>query len=454
MSLTHQIGRVGLVAGLATLALTSVGVAATRDANNEALTEIAALKAELAEIKAQQGDNWLTEARASEIRSLVQDVLADADTRASLQSSGMTAGWDKGFFLASPDGNFKLRVSGQLQIRYILSYRDIQGAVQGDRWTKGFENGGQTYLSFDGHIVDKTWSYKVQGGFNSEGGAFILEDAWAQKDFDNGLYVRAGQFKAPYLREELVDSGRQLAVDRSILNERFNQNYSQGIEVGFESDVFRAGVMYSDGTGDNNFLGTSTQNTQWNATTTEYAFTARAEFLAAGDWKQFEDFTSWNGESFGLMIGAAANYQTQEYGTAANGEQTNAGFTADVSVEFGGANLFGAFVYNNPDSDNDNAADADQFGFLVQGGIFLVPDSVELFGRYEFADADAANTNDLSVITGGLNWYFAKHSAKFTFDVGYSLEDFDGAWDEPNIGWLNAFGEDEFVFRSQLTLKF
>ena len=53
-----------------------------------------------------KGDNWMTEERAEEVRSLVRDVLADADTRASLLQSGMTAGYDDGFMIGSTDGNF------------------------------------------------------------------------------------------------------------------------------------------------------------------------------------------------------------------------------------------------------------------------------------------------------------------------------------------------------------
>lgn len=61
------------------------------------------------------GETWLTEQRATEIRSIVADVLADSSTRESLQSSGATAGWNKdqgGFFLASPSGDFKLNIKG------------------------------------------------------------------------------------------------------------------------------------------------------------------------------------------------------------------------------------------------------------------------------------------------------------------------------------------------------
>ena len=101
-------------------ATTALGDSVGDDPNAEALRKrIAELESRVAELKATRiPDNWLTEQRADEIRALVHDVLADADTRASLLQSGMTAGWDKGFFLASSDGNFKLKVAGQIQFRW------------------------------------------------------------------------------------------------------------------------------------------------------------------------------------------------------------------------------------------------------------------------------------------------------------------------------------------------
>ena len=76
------------------------------------------------EISRLHGDGWLTEQRADQIRSLVHDVLADADTRASLLQGGMTAGYQDGFYVGSADGNFMLRIGGQMQIRYTYSYND------------------------------------------------------------------------------------------------------------------------------------------------------------------------------------------------------------------------------------------------------------------------------------------------------------------------------------------
>ena len=51
------------------------------ESDNDALSQIAELKQELAELKQQDSQDWLTEQRAGEIRGIVQAVLADADTR-------------------------------------------------------------------------------------------------------------------------------------------------------------------------------------------------------------------------------------------------------------------------------------------------------------------------------------------------------------------------------------
>ena len=97
-----------LVAPLAADASTSV-------ASSDVAGQIAELREEITQLKQENNEGWLTEQRSAEIRGVVQDVLADADTRTSFQDSAATAGWNKGFFLASPDGNFSLKVSGNFR---------------------------------------------------------------------------------------------------------------------------------------------------------------------------------------------------------------------------------------------------------------------------------------------------------------------------------------------------
>jgi hypothetical protein len=448
-----------LLSGAATLTLSGVGFAASTEAGDTD-ARIAQLEAQVAALKAQQGDAWLTEARAEEIRGLVQDVLADADTRASLLQSGMTGGWDDGFFLASSDGNYRLNINGAIQSRFIYNNQD-DGSDDSDRW--GFEQ-RRTKLDFWGHIVNPSWKYRIEGDFDVDEGDFSLRDSWIKYDYGNGWSTAMGRFKAPLLREELVSYKYQLAVERSLLNSIFTAGRVTGLLVNYEADNFRLAGSANNGADDD--AGTRALDED-----TEYAFQARGEFLANGTWSQFDDFTSWQGEDMGILIGGAVSYQSEEYGTGdgvfvdANGdgiddtptdnEADSFIATIDASIEFGGANLFGAFVYSDTSGVSDNP-----FGFIVQGGFFFTED-FELFGRYEFVDPDADGIEDLSVATIGVNKYFSKHAVKWTTDVGYSFDEVQGlglggSADLEGAGYReDASGDDgQLVFRSQLQLLF
>lgn len=376
--------------------------------------------------------------RAAEISALVGDVLADADTRASLLENGALAGYDKGFFIASPDGDFKLRMNGRLQYRFVSNHQD-DGPEDDDRWS--FEN-RRFRLAFSGHIFDPSWRYKIGGAFDRDGGAFETSDVYLEKDLGDGWSLRAGQFKGPFLREYLQSAFRQLAVDRSLVNAAFNQGRSDGVQLSWEGERLAAYGLISDGFGNDDTAALDED--------TEIAITGRIEWLLAGGWKQFRDFTSWSDDEFGLLLGAAAHYEKDEYGTTAGPEEETFTWTIDASAEFGGAGLFAAFVGRHLD-----AAQQDQYGLVVQGGIFLAPDKWECFARYEWGDDDATG-DDLSLLTAGVNRYFAGHDLKLTIDVGYAFNAVGDLWASSGAGWrTDAAGADgQTVLRTQFQLLF
>jgi hypothetical protein len=402
--------------------------------------QVSRLQHEIQQLKASaRGEEWLTEERAEEIRGLVSDVLADADTRASLLANGVTAGYDDGFFMGSSDGNFRLEIGGQVQFRWVYNTQEMS-AEDDHRW--GFEN-RRTKVAFEGHVFDPSWEYLVQGAFDRSDGLFVLEDAEITKDLGNGMYVRLGQFKPPFMREELVSSKRQLAVERSLLNEEFNQDRAQGVELGWEGEAFRVMGMYHDGFG--------TDNTAALAYDTEFAATGRAEFLAAGDWSQFKDFTSKRGSEPGVLVGGAIHFEEDEYGTVFPLETETFALTGDISIEFDGANVFGAIVYRNVET---GLSEFDQWAFVVQGGYYFT-DEIEGFVRYEYGDADDAG-EDLNVITVGANYYIDGHRLKWQNDVGIGLDEVSSIWASSSAGWrTDTTGEDtQLVFRSQFQLLF
>lgn len=446
---------VGLLAGAAAATLVSGVLADTDVSKDELLARLAAAEAKIADLSNANNDKWMNEQRASEVRAIVQDVLADAETRASLLQSGMTGGWDRGFRLRSSDGNYELNVSGQLQVRFVFNHLDdasnAPGATSGTN-DYGFEN-RRTRLVFAGHVVDPSWQYKVQVGYSNAGGGGGLLDAYIKKDFDNGWYMRGGQFKAPFSREELVDNRYQLAAERSLINSLFTGGRTQGIEVGFAQDQFRAMFMLHDGHNGLNTpaLGGTLPAAGFNPGThaTEFAVTGRAEFLAQGNWEQFKDFTSQQGSETGFLIGAAFNYEKDESGTAASPNDERWGVTIDGSLEMDGFNAFASFFYADSDQTSLNP-----WGFTLQGGYYFT-DDFEIFARYEYGDLDAGTaTDELSVITVGVNKYFHSHNLKWTTDIGFSLEEVNAVYANTGAGYLADNEDSQIVFRTQFQLLF
>jgi len=444
--------------------------ARSRDDLIEALRiEVAELQDTVAELKAASDDNWLTEQRVQQIRGLVEDVLADADTRASLLQDGMTAGWDKKFYLGSADGNWRLNVAGQLQVRWALNNASGQDAVMPNAFAGtlyGFE-ARRIKLKLDGHVVDPSWQYVVQLAVdhNTPGdGDFEVEDAIIGKAFDNGILVWAGQFKIEFNREELVSSKRQLAVDRSVINEFFNLDRSQGVRVQYTGDQFRLAGVYTDGA--TNRWGGFDQSEGPPAN----AFTGRVDWLAAGDWEQFKDFQGWNGGTFGAMIGAAIHYQKSKYGALnamgafSTPRTERLTWTIDGQLEGDGWNIF-AYVIGNHLRDNaGGSASVDQLALVVQGG-YMLNDKWDIYVRYEWGTLDdntspsaiatAAGLTDISIVTIGTNYYVLKHAAKWTTDIGFGLNPVPTNRGL-GVDWRSDVvpNDGQFVFRTQFQLLF
>jgi len=442
------------VAGLASSLIPIIA----QGAANEEQSEVSQLKSAVADLQKQvdamRGEKdreWLSNERAEQIKGLVQDVLADADTRASLLQSGAVAGYDKNFFLASADGNYLLRIGGQLQFRAVYNNQD-ESPTDDNRF--GFEN-RRSKLFFWGNIVDPSWEYQLEIEANSSGGGVVLgEFAYIQKNLGNGWKLRAGQFKPPFLREEYVSSKRLFAVERSLVNSQFTSGVSQGIQASYEAEKWRAFGTFNDGNGQ--------RSTAWSAEDTEFALTGRAEFLAMGDWKQFDDYNGFRSDKTGLLLGAGVAYQKSEFGTGSNlpapdfnnAEVKNLGVTLDASFEMSGFSIAGAFIYRNLDADA-TGLDLDQYAFIVKGGYFFT-DDIEAFAQYEWGDLDISGIDDLSIITVGISKYWDKHNLKWQSDIGFGLNSVASNWAVDSAGWRadSTDNDGQIVIRSQIQLLF
>lgn len=469
--------RTGAAAGAApdsdTIAQMQRQLAELAKENREQAEEIKALRQ-------QDGEAWLTEQRAEQVRGIVQDVLADSSTRSGFRADGATAGYDKNFFLASADGNFRLNFEGQVQVRYSYSNvptDSLSGSVsrppapaivprEDDQLINeyGWEI-RRMQLNFFGHMFDPTVQYRVQLQYQRDyavsGPPLRFADVYIQKSFGDGWFGRVGQWKNLFNYEENTSSRTQQFAERSLVNEYFNTKFVQGALLGWEGKQVRVYASYNDG-GANRDVGIL----QANGNLTEWAFTGRAEWMLAGEWGQFKDMQGWRGSPFAAMVGVAANWQrgggnppegrqspgngtimastTRADSTtgvvtttrAVADEMTLLTWTVDANLRGDGWSLWTAFLGNytyagGSVAEAQGVNGAVSLGAVVQGGVF-VSDSVELIARYEGLwvssdfdpssyQANAFNAQTLNIVTAGANWYLQKNRLKVTLDAGYAF---------------------------------
>ncbi|MCP4834802.1 MAG: hypothetical protein GY895_08560, partial [Phycisphaera sp.] len=327
------------------------------------------------------------------------------------------------------------------------------------------------------------------------------------------------------------------------------QGFSQGIQLGYESDAFRVAGYYGDGFGADQqipgyaratevdgvaggFLGPiqlnpgllggpeayilasgdtgfNTANSPWTQRTTKWSVAVRGEYKISGDWSTFDDFTSFRGEEGGMMVGVAVRGQagagtTDDFSLTDDSEIF--GVTADFTWDFGGANLYAAFVYQDINWGNQNVngilfdgalppgnqfapipagtsvdlGSSKQMGFMVQGGYF-VTEEIEVFGRYEYIDYGF--DQDISLSNGGAQFatasfnewlgntkyngltiganYFFASNVKATVEWGYNFDslssvspDLSNAGYRPDTTANGKRQDGQWALRAQLQLLF
>jgi hypothetical protein len=482
-------GALGLGAGI--VGLTSAASAA-EPTQQELMDQIKALQAKVDQMEARQnqaasqtqpastqptaaqpGTTQPAEQPAGQGAS-VDSVLRDAERRSSpsfLQGGGLTAGYQHNrFTIQDEKGDFVLNPSFQFQFRHVADFRsdDTAAGNGSDTIDSGFEV-RRMKLIFEGNAFGPNLTYRFQWSTDQHDGHLTLEDAWGRyalgDAFGNGgrnFAVRFGQFKDPTFHEEITSPMRQLAADRSMVNEVLGGGVTdrvQGVSLiwddGPEGSPFRAEIGFDDGI---HTINTNFQDGGGNATfgadNPSWGAFARVECLAMGNWKQYDDFTTLgNGSQNLLVFGAGASYT--ESANTAGGADTLL-YTADVQYEAGRLGLYGAFygAYGEPAGATEGGTN--DWGFLAQAGYMLVADKWELFARYDMISLDDARLSSgaedtFPELTVGLNYYLKGHAAKFTIDGTWlpsgAPQNLDG------IGILDPDGDqDQFVIRTQFQL--
>ncbi len=262
-------------------------------------------------------------------------------------------------------------------------------------------------------------------------GLATLNDFYADWIATDGFGVKVGQFKAPFLMQQLTSSTKQQFVDRSLGTGFFD--LGRDIGVSLHGDIFNYHANYSvffmNGDGPN------TENKNQGL-----LMGARVEVPILGTYKPTESDVEYS-ETPNFGVGAA--YAYNERGSSFENSTIAAGIkashlTLDAGYKYHGISFQGAGMYSH----TNEGTRFTNWGYNTQAGYFIVPKHLEVAAKYSggiFSDATgAANQYEYS---GALNYYVKGHSIKLQTDYA-ALKN------------VNVVGRTDHRFRTQLQVIF
>jgi hypothetical protein len=492
-------------ASVLTLAVASFAAEPATDTGVDVSTELRALKTRIAELESKQQENWLTQERTAQIRSIVEDVLKDSKTRGQF-ADGPDIGYKDGFFIQTPDHNYKLVVGGYVQIRYEFSQAN---ATNGRSITRGVGNNTITIpdpgnssgvdirrarISFSGNALTPDLTYKLEGDFyGATGGALTVTDAYVAYRFNDQVRIKAGSFKVPFAKAELVSDPYGSFAERAEELAPFDPVRALGVSV--YGDLIPNRLSYevnvNDGGKNSNTL---RQNDTVGLTPNldnRMAFYARMQWAGSGKISDFaeESDTRKENREFVWMLGGAAGYDSQnasnnafpspQNGTSIPGLSNGNGFispyalngdifrgTLDWSAKYQGLSINTAAyiqqVNANPGQTSANSTNPQppgpnlmpqvanffEWGAYGQVGYFVIPQKLELLGRAGMLATEGRH--DIGEwYSVGANYYIYGQNLKVQSDVTYTPE---AAYTDAAASLLQ--NTHDLTFRLQLQFKF
>lgn len=374
--------------------------------------ELAALRAELAEIRRADSEEWIDRARAEQVQGIVRDVLADSSTRQNQSGQRWRSDYSAGLSVASDDGNWTMTFGVTQQVKFVYSSAYGDESSTDDVQTRWGMEIRRVNLVMSGTAVDPSVSWLLMFQYDSQPdrwasapNTFQPVYAYIKKDFGNGVTALIGNHNVPWDIDSTYFEGCSLtAGDYSIFNYRFGVGRQSGLGLQLQDSAFRLrGGTYSQLT---------KPGGGWNTDTNlSFAVAGRLDYQIGGKWEDYEMESSTVGSATSVVLGLGSVWSN---GRADNPTSpptpSAAGVTTDITARFGGWSLEGQFVWMR------DAAGAPipewSFGGNFQIAAFLTP-KVETF-----AEACWMETADVPWIAqAGLNWYVQGARLKFTSKV-------------------------------------
>ena len=385
-------------------------------------SDLAAMRAELAEIRRARQEAWADGQRAAEIRALVADALADSGARTAWSGAGsgpLVTGYDeaRGFFLGLDDGAWSIRAFGFGQVRF--TWNDgfdapARTPASDDVWGMEIRR-AQLFLTGNLGGPDLVWLIGlVAGRWDDPCDLQVVREDPAvldaqppqisyltvTKQLGDGWFLQAGSIFTPFTYESHLFSTAQTQMGEcSMLEWLFTASFTTGASVGNNGDHVRWQAVIGDQVG-------GSPGTWDDDANQSVAVAGRVNWRLCGTWEQYALETSFPGQPFGAFVGVGGRLQNGRAQNPASADGLNPrAVTADLALMFGGANL----ILQGVCADQWISGGGTSWGALAQGGVFVAP-AVEAFASVGAADVGGTQSR----VNVGANWYLSRQALKLT----------------------------------------
>jgi len=380
--------------------------------------------------------------------------------------------YDDGLVFETKKGNFRVRYRTLIQLQFSATNNDDSSGTDTEFFFRRFR------LKFDGHAFRPWLIYRLQlsrddvklgQGGNSSGVEF--KDFYIDAVYFDKIFSRIGQFKVPFNREQLASGTALLLVERSIVNSEFSYGRKIGGALyGFLGNhlAYGVGVCTAPGTDDTSDASSVDSETFSTRIQLNFGGTlkyANAGFPTGGDYTLVPDFTKVpifvSGAALVYIPALSFKESSGDSGALIQrfielgiSKGNVVSITGDASYKLPMFNVEAAYTGRWIEPDQGGGDTVYDQGVRIQTGLFLMPELIELAGRWAFISYDtspgvsgveqALRDNSLE-LTSGINYYISKNN-NHKLQLSYSFINETFTQGAPN--------EDQKTLRVQFQVQF
>jgi hypothetical protein len=347
---------------------------------------------------------------------------------AKAKSNPVHVTYDKALVFSDEAGQYAVK----LQFRNQLRFESTRPLEEDSQFASRFLI-PRARLQAEGYVLGKDNRYKMELGLHDAGSFSFVKDLYVDRRIGSSVWLRTGQWKRPFNRQELV----------SDFSSEFNERANTAVFVGGGRDIgiaihndyekspdgleWAIGVFngFNGGADRPSLRTTCTQNpmtgaiTCVNPTPANFPSDFGPTVVMRAGWNTggIKGYSEGDLEGGPLRLAIGASYKIDLANFTDGTEDSYAdnlshGAQVDAMIKVRGLGvLLGGYLMKL------KSADA-QLGVLAQAGYFVVPKKAQVAARFAYAPPSTSATREQLELRAAFNWYWEGHRWKWANDIG------------------------------------